>query len=208
MANNNFLSNFGRHVQENFWLYLVSLLFLCTGIVLGIYTVKYMGEMDKADLSNYFLSFMKALDSKPINNSVIFIQTIKNNIPLILAVFALGATMVGVPVILIIDLIKGFSIGFTVAFIVGTMGIKGVGMALIGVMPQNLIYIPCILICSVIAMEVSFSKLKTKIAKQQSSNLFGNKAYITALLIAIGLTLVGALIESYITPTMIRYIIG
>ncbi|NFB06981.1 stage II sporulation protein M, partial [Clostridium botulinum] len=34
---NKFLGNINRHVQENFWLYIISLLCICTGLVLGIY---------------------------------------------------------------------------------------------------------------------------------------------------------------------------
>ncbi|EPS49865.1 sporulation protein [Clostridium botulinum CFSAN002367] len=47
---NKFLGNINRHVQENFWLYIISLLCICTGIVLGIYSVKYMGSFEKGDL--------------------------------------------------------------------------------------------------------------------------------------------------------------
>ena len=47
-------NNVSRHFQESMWLYVITLVCLFTGTVLGIYTVKYMGDMERQDLINYF----------------------------------------------------------------------------------------------------------------------------------------------------------
>ncbi len=101
-----------------------------------------MGSFEKGDLLSYVESFSKSISSNGIDSKSILFEAIKNNITLIIAIWFLGLTMIGIPVILIIDVIKGFTIGFTTSFIVNGLGMKGIWMSLLGVLPQNLIYIP------------------------------------------------------------------
>lgn len=199
--------SFGVHFQKNFWLYVVSLLCLCTGIVLGIYTVKYMGEFEKTDLINYFMSFNESIASKNINNKFIFFEAIKNNIPIIFAVWLLGLTIIGIPVILVINIVKGFTIGFTISFIISGMGIKGLWVAMLGVLPQNIIYIPCIIICSVLAMEFSLSKITGRISNVKTihGGVDSLNYSITFFIVTLAM-LLGFIIEAYLTPNLIKNI--
>lgn len=200
--------SFGVHFQKNFWLYVVSLLCLCTGIVLGIYTVKYMGDFEKTDLINYFISFNDSIASTNINNKFIFFETIKNNLPIVFVLWLLGLTIIGIPVILIIDIMKGFTIGFTISFVISGMGIKGLWIALLGVLPQNIIYIPCLVICSVLSMEFSLSKITGKINNSMSiRGRSGNMNYSMTFLIITLAMFLGFIVESYLTPSLIRDII-
>lgn len=209
MTNKGLFYNLLRHIQENIWVYIISVLFLCTGIVLGIYAVKYMNTNDRGDLSAYFMNFVKTLGEKPINNKTIMIQTIKNNIPMIIIIFLLGFTMVGLPVILFIDMIKGFTIGFSFSFIISTMGAKGAILGLISIIPQNIFYVPCIVICSAIAMDMSLRKIKGHIDKHgfTQNNLVENKAYLAFFLFMICIAMLGVVVEGYITPSMIKHIL-
>lgn len=208
MRINRVSDSFGVHFQKNFWLYVISLLCLCTGIVLGIYTVKYMGEFEKSDLLNYFLNFKDLVASTSINNKFILFETIKNNIPIIFILCLLGLTIVGIPIILIIIIIKGFTIGFTISFAISGMGIKGIWIAMAGVLPQNIIYIPCIIICSVLAMEFSLSKIMNKVHNPISMHGRWRNInyYITFFIISLAMCL-GFIIEAYLTPNLIRNII-
>ena len=160
MLENKALNLINRHIKNNFWLYIITLICFFTGIVIGIYSVRYMGGFEKSDLLSYLKNFTKVVDSGNVNYKSIFLETLKNNVPLILMVWFLGLTMIGIPVILIIDIIKGFTIGFTMSFVIGSMGIKGIWFSLLGVLPQNIIYIPCILFSSVLAMEFSLMLFK------------------------------------------------
>jgi len=56
MTFRNIIDSFNKHFRDNFWIYLLSILFLCTGVILGIYSVKYMSEGDKSNLVNYITS--------------------------------------------------------------------------------------------------------------------------------------------------------
>lgn len=197
-------SNLSRHFRENMWLYIVSLLCLSTGIVLGVYTVKYMGDMERQDLVSYFLGFKSNINSAEINNTAILIERIKSSLPVIIIIWAIGITVIGIPVVLIADIIKGFTFGFTISFLLYSLGYKGVWFVILGIIPQNIIYIPCIIIGSVLSMQLSLSKLKGKVNKQINYNKNHFLEYSTAFIIIVLIMILGFLYEAYITPKAIQ----
>lgn len=209
MSENKMLGIINKHVQNNFWLYVVSLLCVCTGIVLGIYSVRYMGNFEKSDLLSYLNNFSTTVNSGGVNYKNILIETIKSNIPVLIAVWFLGLTMIGIPVILIIDVIKGFTIGFTISFVINGMGIEGMWFSLLGVLPQNIIYIPCIIFASVLAMEFSLMILKDRANRQWTSNIWIRvTSYSLSFLFVAVIMFLGFFMESYITPNMVKFIIA
>lgn len=209
MSENKVLSIINEHIQNNFWLYVISLLCICTGIVLGIYSVRYMGNFEKSDLLSYLKNFNSTISSGNINYKSIFIQTIKSNISILFTVWFLGLTMVGIPIILIIDIIKGFTIGFTISFVINGMGIKGIWFSLLGVLPQNIIYIPCVIFASVLAMEFSLMILKDKTSKHWSSSIWLRvTSYSFSFMLVITTMFLGFLMEVYVTPNMIKMIVA
>jgi len=201
-------TSLNEHLQQNFWLYVISLFCVFTGIVLGIYAVKYMNNVENSDLLSYFTNFNQNISNGGFKYSNIISDIIKNNISIILAVWFLGLTMVGIPIILIIDVIKGFTLGFTISFIVKGLGTKGIGIILIGILPQNIIYIPCIIIASVVAMEFSLSILREKMNKQWVSSIWMKITSYSFIFILIAVLMgVGFLLEAYATPNLIKIII-
>ena len=132
MSSNALISNVNKHIQENYWLYIISILCVFTGIILGIYSVKYMGEFEHKDLVNYLINFIDPSNTSGISYKLIFFQSIKNNLPVIIFLWFLGLTIVGLPIIVIIDLLKGFTVGFTFSFMISGLGKSGIGIAKIG----------------------------------------------------------------------------
>ena len=208
MINNKLLINFGKHIKDNFWLYIVSVLCFCIGIVVGIYTVNHMGDLDKNNLLSYIKNFTTSITIGNISYKSILIETVKNNFPLIIAIWFLGITIIGIPVILIIDVIKGFTLGFTMTFIINGLGMKGMGLSILMVLPQNFIYIPCIIISSVIAMEFSLMLLKDKVNRQWTNNI-GNKiaTYSFTFIFITIIMCFGFILESYLTPNIVRLLV-
>lgn len=196
-----------RHFQENLWLYLFSSICLCTGIVLGVYTVKYMSSFDKSDLISYMSSFTSPSNFKDINYKVVFLEVLKTNIPQLIVIWFLGLTMVGIPIILVIDIIKGFTLGFTITFFINGMGMKGIWLSLFSVIPQNIIYVPCVIIASVISMEFSFMLIKDNSKKHWTKNVSSKMlSYSMVFVSIVTFMFIGFIFESYITPLIIRAI--
>ncbi|WP_026881350.1 stage II sporulation protein M [Clostridium akagii] len=194
-----------RHFHNNLWLYVLSSVCMCTGVVLGVYTVKYMSSFERNDLLGYLTSFAKNDGLKSINYNQVLLESIKNNIPLIAIVWFLGLTMIGIPIILVIDALKGFTVGFTVTFFVNGLGIKGVWMALLSIIPQNIIYIPCIMITSVLAMEFSFMLIRDNVKKNWTKNVSSKIFSYTLVFVMLSvLMFTGFFFETYLTPSIIR----
>lgn len=209
MSENKLLNLINAHIKNNFWLYVISILCLFTGIVLGIYSVRYMGGFEKSDLLSYLKNFTTTINSENVNYKSIFLETLKNNIPIILAIWFLGLTMIGIPVILIIDIIKGFTIGFAMSFIISGMGVKGMWISLLGILPQNIIYIPCIILSSVLAMEFSLMIFKDRSElKWKSHVLVRFTSYSICFLLVTTMMFVGFLMEAYLTPNMIKFVVA
>ena len=209
MSSNAFMSNINKHIQENFWLYIISILCIFTGVILGIYSVKYMGEFEQNDLVNYLMKFIDPSNTSGISYKLIFLQAIKNNLPVIIFLWFLGLTIVGIPIIIIIDLLKGFTVGFTFSFMISGLGKAGIGIAILGVLPQNLIYIPCIVFASVVSMEFSIMLLKDKFNKQWTSSISSRIIYYSVIFIIIIILLfIGIIIESYIAPYFVKNLIN
>ncbi|MBE6067920.1 MAG: stage II sporulation protein M [Clostridium lundense] len=208
MSRNNFVLGLNDHIKENFWLYVISLICIFTGMVLGVYTVKYMGDIYKTDLISYFQGFTEYLNTENLNYKGVFLNTIRSNIPFILFIWLLGMTMVGIPVILIIGIIKGYTIGFTISFIINSVGLKGIGIAIFGVIIQNIIYIPCMIIASVLAMEFSLNFLKERIDRRVKENIWIKMlSYSCSFLAIIAVMFVGFFMEAYIIPNILKIII-
>lgn len=208
MSRNNFVLGLNDHIKENFWLYVISLICIFTGMVLGVYTVKYMGDIYKTDLISYFQNFTEYLSSESLNYKGVFLNTIRSNIPFVIFIWLLGMTMVGIPVILIIGIVKGYTLGFTISFIINSVGLKGIGIAIFGVIVQNIIYIPCMIIASVLAMEFSLNFLKERIDRRVKENIWIKMlSYSCSFLAIIAVMFVGFFVEAYIIPNILKIII-
>jgi stage II sporulation protein M len=166
-----------------------------------------MDSAQKDDLLKYFTSIASSKNLKTISYNQVFFETIKNNLPVLAAIWFLGLTMIGIPATLIIDVLKGYTIGFTVSFFVNSMGIKGIWFSLLSVMPQNIIYIPCIIIASVISLRFSMMLVKDNEKKQLVSNLPSKLfSYSTAFFVLCFFMFLGFSFETYVTPNIIKMI--
>jgi stage II sporulation protein M len=165
-----------------------------------------MGASDKKDLANYFSSFTNSIGSQPINYGNLLYEVIKKNVLIIVPIFILGLTFFGAPIILILDLLKGFTLGYTFSFMITTFDGKGIGLALASVIPQNLIYIPCFIALSVISLSMSTERFKGKFFKHMKNKDPFLDGVLNKLIVILVMFAIGILIETYISPSLIRFV--
>ncbi|GIM27932.1 stage II sporulation protein M [Clostridium polyendosporum] len=203
---NTFLDKINENIRDNKILYLTIFTFFTVGVVLGIYTVFYMSDLSRNDLASYFNNFMTVIGEKPIDYKFLLTEALRNNLLLLLGVFVIGLLVVGAPIILILILFKGFLIGFTFSLIINILGTKGIGLALIAVIPQNLIYVPCFIVCSAFSIQLSIVKLKGKINKAHQTKEYMSQ-YFNLYIVCFFLLILGVFVETYIIPNLIKFII-
>lgn len=191
--------------RENKFNYFVILLFLCIGVVFGICTVKYMSVSDKNDLINYFNIFMESTRNESIEYTNLFFSVASKISLIVIPIFILGFTFWGTPVILVIDFIKGFTLGYTFAFLINTLDNKGLLLAFVSIIPQNIIYVPCIILLSIISMKIANYKFKKKFLKinnqPELTNLQKNYVLLFFLLFF------GIIIETFVCPSIIKLVV-
>ena len=200
------MNRFNATIRDSKGYFFIVLIMFCLGIAFGLYTVKYMGLADKNDLLNYFSSFTNSIENESINYGNLLFEVIKKNIILIAPIIVLGLTFFGDPIILIIDLLKGFTLGYTFSFVATTFNGKGIGLAIAALIPQNLIYIPCIIALSIISMGMSTEKFKGRFFKNSKNKTTVSNGILYKFVLIIVLFTLGMLIETYISPNLIKFV--
>jgi stage II sporulation protein M len=194
-----------RHIKENIGVYFTVTLFFAIGISIGAFTVKALDDVQKQALIKYLQGFFQILTSKKVDSLVVLKQSAKNNLQTVFVLWILGITVIGIPITLLIIGIRGFIIGFTVGFLLDGLGIKGFFFTILAILPQNLIIIPCIIGISVISVNFSVMLIKDRLAKRWTRNYWEKFfSYSLFIVVVLGISVCGSLIEAYITPIFIK----
>ena len=114
----------------------------------------------------------------------------------------------GIPFILLIDLIKGFTLGYTFTFLLTTFNGKGIWLAIVSILPQNIFYIPSFIALSIIAIEFSATKLRYKFFNKGTINTIVKKELIFKIGVLVCTFIIGVFIESYICPNLMKFIVS
>lgn len=202
-----FFSGLMESLKENKITFLWVLLFFLVGIVLGSYTVYYMSDFNRVEITTYFNNFLEFLGGNSVAYTSILVDSIKSILPMVVIIVLLGYTAVGTPIILMMDLAKGYVIGFTFSLIVSMLGSKGIMLVLSGLMLQNLIFIPIIMLISVLAIRHSVTKLKMGVSRDRVK-LDVSRAYLNFQGLLSLIIISAILIETYISPNLIRLVIS
>ena len=194
-------------ISENRIIFLWVLLFFLIGIVLGSYTVYYMSDVGKIEIGGYFSNFLKFIKGSEINYVSVLLSSIKSIIPACVLIIVFGYTLIGFPFVLGINLIKGYVLGFTLALVITVLGTKGIGVLFTTLVLQNIIYIPVLILMSILSIKSSFIKFKS-LRKDSARNEINSKEYFMVQSFLMAIIFLGILIETYISPNLSRLVIN
>ena len=187
--------------------YFMVFIFFCVGIALGTYIVKYMRASDASDLTSYFSTFAQSIVKEPVNNKALLLNVLKKNLILLTVLITISFTVFGTPIILLLDLIKGFTLGYTFSFLISTFEGKGLWLALVATIPQNIIYIPCFIALSIVGIEFSSTKLKDKFFNKGKVNTIVERELIFKIGVFACIFIIGTFIEAYLCPNIIKFVV-
>ncbi len=192
-------SKLKQHIIENRWQYLLITLIFLGGVIIGDYKVTGLTGSVKSHLLSLIDDYLKGGINADLDNQVILFNSFLNQAKSIIAIWFLGLTVIGMPIILGVVFFKAFSLGFTIAFLVQERAVSGVMISILSILPQNLVYIPLIIIWSVVGINFS-----VYVARGRAGNAVAlGRALITytmLLIVFLVIVLVGAFIEAYLSP--------
>ncbi len=196
-----------HYMKEHLPLYMfVSILFVI-GVIFGALMVNALSLGQKEELSRFLGSFFQTIDqSAAFDAKQSFFEAFSTQFKWIALVWVLGLSVIGLPLVLLLDFLKGVLVGFSVGFLTGQLSWNGLLFALVSIMPQNLILIPSLLICSVTAVAFSVYVIRNRLIQRKGSISRAFLSYsLTALMVVIAI-LAAALFEAFVTPALMQWV--
>ncbi len=194
-------------VLDNKAQYLLIVFFLVVGITAGTVTVSHFQMGTQQALVSFKDSlFMSVKSADPDFWGIFFHSLLYHTLVFgVIAVFSL--MMLGIPVISAVMIFKGFCVGFTVGVLALDMSVGGFLAIVVCLFLPNLIFIPCVCKAGVLGLNNAIQVFKTRhIPKTAGDKLASSKPYFTRLLIVYAFGFIGILIESLLTPALMKLI--
>jgi len=193
-----------QNIRNNRWQYIVIGLVFLVGLVMGGQKVEGLEGGVRDYLRELIDTYLQEGQKAPIYGPGILLAALATQAKTVVAIWFLGLTVIGVPLILAVVFLRGYALGFTVGFLVQQKGGAGVIMSILSILPQNLVYIPLLIIWAVIA--VNFSSY---LIGRHPGAALGKTLINYSLLLAVFLVLftAGAFIEAYLSPWFLSLIL-
>lgn len=190
------------HIVNNLKEYVSVILVFLIGIIIGVIVINNSREDQIVQINEYINNFISDLkECGNIDKSSLLAETFFGNLFLILALWFVGSTVIGIPIVYGIVAYKGFCLSYTISSSIITLGTwNGTLFSLSSMLLQNLIYIPCILALAVSGIRLYKSIMKDK--RRENIKLEIVRHIMFSLLIG-GLMLLGTLVETYISTSLI-----
>lgn len=195
------------HVINHFKEYATAVLTFLIGIVIGVIVVNSSNEEQINQITTYINNFISDLkESGNINMGDLLAETFLDNLYLILAMWFVGSTVIGIPIVYFFIAYKGFCLSYTISASVLTLGTwQGSGFSIASMLPQNMIYIPCLLALTVSGIRLYKSIMKDK--RRENIKLEIIRHTIFSAFIGVFI-LIGSFVETYISTGLITMFIN
>ena len=169
------------------------LLFFLTGFVLGVLYIILLGRSESSNMlmSSYFFSKYQYMEYSPVD---LLGYILKSRFSVLLFLWLMGLTVIGTMTVLLFSLWAGFSLGMILTMAVVKLGMAGILLRVVSMVPQYLVYFPAF----------TFGLLRVY---EMGQNKKPTTAYVLAFLVTAGLVLVGGMLESYVNPVLLKSLI-
>lgn len=124
--------------------FIIILILFCIGISIGSFSINNSDNSQKEEINSYITNLISNIKTaQNINKNELLFLSIIENIKTILIIWFLGCTIVGGVFIYFSIIYKGFTIGYTISAMIAVLSVKkGITIALISLLLQNIIFLP------------------------------------------------------------------
>ncbi len=191
------------YLRQSWPLYLIVIVIFGTGILLGSLGVNTLPPEQTKDLQNYLQSFLAQAAEIEVDRAQMVKGTLYDNLLVGLVIYILGLTIICLPLVLALIFFRGFVLGFTIGFLTAYPDWREFMIVFISMLPQNLLFIPALIISGAAALSFSM-RLVRRLYNSQTQI---GPQFAGYSLIMVGCVLVfalAALAEGYITPELTK----
>ncbi len=198
------------YIKHHFAMCFFLVLVFGTGIVSGAFAVRMLPEAQLLELADYLQGFLGALreQSGVISSREALEIALFHHIKSIFLLWLLGFTMIGIPCIFFLVFTQGFILGFTIGFFIHEYILQGALFAMIGVLPQQLLFVPSMLFMALCAVSLSILLIRRCTSRATIHLKSYVVRYVAILPMILLVTLIGTLIEVYVSPILLKGIYG
>lgn len=194
------------HINDNKHSYIILFLLYIGGILAGAFAVNGLSNVQKSEMLDYFKGFVELFSNHPANPVEILKMSAFTNYSTVLILCISAISIIGFPIVYLLIAGKGFLTGFSSGLIMGVAGAKGIVFAMIGLLPKEIVIVPCTIAIGVCSINYSISMLRNKnekkVFEEHAKEVLAYFSVMTFLFSI--LMFLGVLIESYVIPVLIR----
>ena len=178
------------------------------GIIVGTILNIALNEEDTKLVSDFLNNFIYNIQNNNLDYKGSFINCLIANLGYIITIWLLGISVIGLPIILFIYFSKTFILGFSVASIIANYKLKGCLLAFSYVFPHMIINIFVYIILTMYSLSLCLKIIQIIIKKQTLDFKFVMNKYFKILIFSIITIIITAVIEIFLTPTIMKLIIS
>lgn len=196
-----------NHIKDNLKSYLIVSLILLIGIILGVFFVNNLTEIQKTEIETYLTEFTNSLkNNATIDQGNVLKKSIGNNLFFTIFMWFVGSTVIGIPIVLGMVAFRGFCLGYTISSSIAIWGTgKGILFFVTSILLQNLIFIPCMLALAVSGMKLYRSIMKDKRKENIKGEIFRHTIFSLMIL---AILIVSSFIEAYLSTSLLAFCIS
>lgn len=193
------------HVKNNWKAYTTVAIAFLIGILGGVILLNQSDVTKQNNLKQYIQNFVEHLHAgEEVNKTELLKQVTKRNFLFFLFMWLAGSTVIGIPIVYALVAYQGFCLSYTISVVIATLGAsKGILFTLASVLPQNLIYIPCLFALAVSGIKFYQSVVKNRKMEQIKDEIFRHVSFSTLVGI---IWLLGGALETYISSGILLQI--
>lgn len=203
------------HVRRRILAYLLVFCVLVMGMVAGGVATRSVDSVARQEIQSVLTTFFAdptAANVPPTRERVVHEAFTGDILRTAVLMWILGLSVIGSPIILVITFFRGFALGFTIGFLIEEMLWQGGVLALVSLLPHNLLSILGLLIAGAAGLTFASVAGRILLGRRTEYTVYGQFASSALFtMVAAGLILGSMFVEAYITPVLInvttRYIL-
>ena len=205
MKKNNYLEIIYNNILKNKKIYIILLILLFIGIVLGVFFVNNCDENERNEISEYINNFITTLkNNNSINEKELIKASLQKNILIGIVLWFVGSTIIGLPLIYFFVVYKGLCIGYTISGTLIALGTgKGLVFCLSTILMQNIIFVPALFLIAVSSTKLCYTIIKNRNKENIKIDIIKHSLISV---ITIMCFMLSSLIEVYISTNLLEFV--